>query len=49
MSDVPSGADVIGSPAMPFREFFRNVATLKRLSRRAAGAGGAEQEGGEDG
>ncbi len=37
MSDVDSAADVIGSPAMPFREFFRNVATLRRLSRRASG------------
>ncbi|MCX5615498.1 UDP-3-O-(3-hydroxymyristoyl)glucosamine N-acyltransferase [Bombella sp. TMW 2.2559] len=34
MNDVEAGADVIGSPAMPFREFFRNVATLRRLSRR---------------
>lgn len=34
MSDVEAGADVIGSPAMPFREFFRNVATLRKLSRR---------------
>jgi UDP-3-O-[3-hydroxymyristoyl] glucosamine N-acyltransferase len=34
MSDVEAGADVIGSPAMPFREFFRNVATLRRLSRK---------------
>ena len=34
MADVEAGADVIGSPAMPFREFFRNVATLRRLSRR---------------
>ncbi|MDG6094372.1 UDP-3-O-(3-hydroxymyristoyl)glucosamine N-acyltransferase [Acetobacter sp. AN02] len=39
MSDVEAGADVIGSPAMPFREFFRNVATLRRLSRRPAGNG----------
>ncbi len=37
MSDVEAGADVIGSPAMPFREFFRNVATLRRLSRRSGG------------
>ncbi|WP_428393774.1 UDP-3-O-(3-hydroxymyristoyl)glucosamine N-acyltransferase [Lichenicoccus sp.] len=35
MSDVQAGADVIGSPAMAFREFFRNVATLRRLSRQA--------------
>lgn len=34
MSDVEAGADVIGSPAMPFREFFRNVATLRKLSKR---------------
>ncbi|GBR50086.1 UDP-3-O-[3-hydroxymyristoyl] glucosamine N-acyltransferase [Neokomagataea thailandica NBRC 106555] len=34
MSDVEAGADVIGSPAMPFREFFRNVATLRKLSAR---------------
>ncbi|WP_346266648.1 UDP-3-O-(3-hydroxymyristoyl)glucosamine N-acyltransferase [Neokomagataea anthophila] len=34
MSDVDAGADVIGSPAMPFREFFRNVATLRKLSAR---------------
>jgi UDP-3-O-[3-hydroxymyristoyl] glucosamine N-acyltransferase len=34
MADVDAGADVLGSPAMPLREFFRNVATLRRLSRR---------------
>lgn len=34
MSDVEAGADVIGSPAMPFREFFRNVATLRKLSKK---------------
>lgn len=34
MSDVEAGADVIGSPAMPFREFFRNVAVLRKLARR---------------
>ncbi|MCH4092243.1 UDP-3-O-(3-hydroxymyristoyl)glucosamine N-acyltransferase [Acetobacter sp.] len=38
MSDVEAGADVIGSPAMPFREFFRNVATLRKLSKKP-GAG----------
>jgi len=44
MSDVEAGADVIGSPAMAFREFFRNVATLRRLSRRRPSeAGGGEQ------
>ncbi|GBR07657.1 UDP-3-O-acylglucosamine N-acyltransferase [Gluconobacter frateurii] len=35
MSDVDAGADVIGSPAMPFREFFRNVATLRKLSKKS--------------
>ena len=34
MSDVEAGSDVIGSPAMPFREFFRNVAALRRLAKR---------------
>lgn len=34
MSDVEAGADVIGSPAMPFREFFRNVAFLRRLAKK---------------
>nr|WP_298795225.1 UDP-3-O-(3-hydroxymyristoyl)glucosamine N-acyltransferase [uncultured Acetobacter sp.] len=37
MSDVDGGADVIGSPAMPFREFFRNVAVLRKLSKKASG------------
>ena len=46
MSDVDAGADVIGSPAMPFREFFRNVATLRRLTRRGAARGGTDGEGG---
>ena len=39
MSDIEAGADVIGSPAMPFREFFRNVATLRKLSKKSAGGG----------
>jgi UDP-3-O-[3-hydroxymyristoyl] glucosamine N-acyltransferase len=33
MSDVPAGADVIGSPAQPVREFFRHVALLRKLAR----------------
>ena len=36
ISDVPAGAEVIGSPAVPVREYFRQVATLRRL---AAGRG----------
>jgi len=34
MSDVDAGLDVIGSPAMPVKEFFRNVAVLRRLARK---------------
>jgi UDP-3-O-[3-hydroxymyristoyl] glucosamine N-acyltransferase len=34
MSDVGAGDAVIGSPAMPVREFFRNVAMLRRLARK---------------
>lgn len=34
MSDVDAGADVVGSPAQPLREFFRGVATLRKLARR---------------
>ena len=34
MRDVAPGAEVVGSPAMPVREFFRNVAVLKKLAQR---------------
>jgi UDP-3-O-[3-hydroxymyristoyl] glucosamine N-acyltransferase len=37
MSDVEAGAEVVGSPAMPVREFFRNVAVLRRLARKPVG------------
>ena len=40
MSDVEAGADVIGSPAMPFREFFRNVAFLRRMAKKDGKAEG---------
>jgi UDP-3-O-[3-hydroxymyristoyl] glucosamine N-acyltransferase len=33
MSDVGAGLDVIGSPSQPVREFFRGVATLRKLVR----------------
>ncbi len=51
MADVPSGADVVGSPAMPVREFFRQVATLRRLAGGRARAGARQQarESGEGG
>lgn len=44
MSDVVAGADVIGSPAMPFREFFRNVAFLRRLAKKPAQDRGREKD-----
>ncbi len=34
MSDVPAGAEWLGSPAMPAREVFRQIATLRRLAKR---------------
>jgi len=34
ISNVPAGAILLGSPAQSRHEFFRQVATLKRLSRR---------------
>ena len=43
MADVPAGADVVGSPAVPVREFFRQVATLRRLAAgRSRGKGAAD-------
>jgi UDP-3-O-[3-hydroxymyristoyl] glucosamine N-acyltransferase len=34
MRDVPAASDVLGSPAMPVREYFRNVAFLRKLVQR---------------
>jgi UDP-3-O-[3-hydroxymyristoyl] glucosamine N-acyltransferase len=34
ISDVPSCSVLLGSPAQPRKEFFRQVATLKRMTRR---------------
>jgi UDP-3-O-[3-hydroxymyristoyl] glucosamine N-acyltransferase len=34
MRDVPAGSEVVGSPALPVREFFRNVAVLRKLAQR---------------
>jgi UDP-3-O-[3-hydroxymyristoyl] glucosamine N-acyltransferase len=36
MADVPADASVVGSPAQPVKEFFRHVATLRRLLREVA-------------
>jgi UDP-3-O-[3-hydroxymyristoyl] glucosamine N-acyltransferase len=43
MSDIPPGADVVGSPAIPVRTKFRQIAAVRRLAERRGGAGGAEQ------
>ncbi len=34
MSDLAGGMDVVGSPSEPVRDFFRGVATLRKLTRR---------------
>jgi UDP-3-O-[3-hydroxymyristoyl] glucosamine N-acyltransferase len=34
ISDMPSGAKVLGSPAQPRHEFLRQVATLKQMVQR---------------
>ncbi len=36
MSDVPAGADVVGSPAQPVRAMFREIAFIRRLVRESA-------------
>ena len=47
MSDLAAGVSVVGSPALPIREFFRNVAVLRKLARRSGEAGsGREPAGG---
>jgi UDP-3-O-[3-hydroxymyristoyl] glucosamine N-acyltransferase len=48
MADVPAGADVLGAPAVPVRNFFRQVATLRRLAKRSGGAGKQNGETGTD-
>ncbi len=42
MADVPAAAEVVGSPAMPVRAFFRQVAALRRLAERRAPPGQGE-------
>ena len=43
MGDVAAGLDVIGSPAEPVRDFFRGIATLRKLARRPKGGGQATE------
>ena len=38
MASVDAGADVVGSPAEPVRDFFRGVATLRKLTRKPKNA-----------
>ena len=33
MADVPAGSTLCGTPAVPIKEFFRQVATLRRMSQ----------------
>ena len=44
MTDVPGGERWAGAPAKPVREFFREVATLKKLAGRADGGEGKAQK-----
>ncbi len=48
MRDVAGGADVVGVPAMPVREFFRNVAVLRKLAGRSSGEGSRQDKGGRE-
>jgi UDP-3-O-[3-hydroxymyristoyl] glucosamine N-acyltransferase len=34
MSDIAPGVEVLGSPAQPIREFFRQTAMLRRMLRK---------------
>ncbi|MBN9062344.1 MAG: UDP-3-O-(3-hydroxymyristoyl)glucosamine N-acyltransferase [Rhizobiales bacterium 65-9] len=47
MNDVAPGARVLGSPARPGRQFFREVATLEKLAAKGDGHGDAGRQ--EDG
>jgi UDP-3-O-[3-hydroxymyristoyl] glucosamine N-acyltransferase len=51
MGDVPAGAHWLGAPARPKREFFRDLAALRRLAVRHSKAehGGAAGAGGDEG
>ena len=46
MHDIPAGEKWIGIPATPAREFFKTVAALRKLARRAPDA--AKDEGGNE-
>ena len=44
MNDIPAGADVIGSPAQPVREFWRHFALLRKLARGRAADDAASRD-----
>ncbi len=46
MADVPAGSRIVGSPAQPVREFFKQTAAIKRLAMRP-GRGAEKGEGGD--
>jgi len=39
MADVPAGADVVGTPAQPIKQFFRETAFLRRMLRNSRDRG----------
>jgi UDP-3-O-[3-hydroxymyristoyl] glucosamine N-acyltransferase len=43
MRDVAAGEDVVGSPAMPARDWMRQVMVLKRLAERSRGGKGGSE------
>ena len=45
MANVDADADVVGSPAEPIRDFFRGVATLRKLTKKPRTAAAAPAEG----
>ena len=45
MADVPAKAEVVGAPAMPARQFFRDHATVRRMVEREQAARGADRNG----
>jgi UDP-3-O-[3-hydroxymyristoyl] glucosamine N-acyltransferase len=46
MTDIPAGEKWVGVPAMPMKEFFKGVAAVRKLARRAPDA--ARDEGGNE-
>ena len=47
--DIPAGARVGGTPAVPFREWARQIAAIKRLGRKPNSGSGRTDGGGSDG